>query len=87
MIIIGTSYHSTMSSDLDESDCETENVCKFCGEDRFTTAFGQFVHSFYYCQQNPERLEPPKPTNQLRDGPQYYYPVQQDLERQQQQQQ
>ncbi len=75
-----------MSTELYGSDCETENVCQFCGEDRFTTAFGQFVHSLFYCQQNPDRLEPPKSTNQLRDGPQYYYPVQQDLERQQQNQ-
>lgn len=71
-----------MSTELYGSDCETENVCKFCGEDRFTTAFGQSVHSLYYCQQNPDRLEPPKPKNQLWDGPQYYYPVQQDLARQ-----
>jgi hypothetical protein len=64
------------------SEDETELMCLFCGEDRFRNAFGQSIHSMYYCQQNPNRLEPPKPKNELWDGPQYYYPVQEDLERQ-----
>jgi hypothetical protein len=65
-----------------EVDYETELMCTFCGEDRFRNALGQSIHSWYYCQQNPNRLEPPKPKNELWDGPQYYYPVQEDLERQ-----
>jgi hypothetical protein len=67
------------------SDNETEMRCNFCGEDRFRTSFGQSVHSTYYCQQNPNRL--PAPVAQdyksfFYDGPQYYYPVEQDLARQ-----
>jgi hypothetical protein len=65
---------------------DTEFNCRFCGEDRFRNAFGCSIHSAYYCLQNPNRLPVPKPRNELWDGPQYYYPVEEDLARQRERQ-
>ena len=65
------------------SDYETEFKCSYCGEDRFNTAFGCYVHSTYYCQQNPTRTPvPTKPRTEIWDGPQFMYPVEEDLARQ-----
>ena len=69
----------------DWSDYETEIKCSFCDEDQFKTALGQMIHSYYYCQQNPNRLQVPVAQGYksfFYDGPQYYYPVEQDLARQ-----
>ena len=67
-------YESNYESDY-------EHKCQFCDKDRFLTAFGHYVHSWFYCEQNPERLEPIKPVNELWYG-QYIYPVHDNLERQ-----
>jgi len=73
-----------------ESEREPEIKCNFCGEDRFNTAFVQMIHSYYYCLQNPNPLPPPQIKtdfhSRLFDGPQYYYPVEEDLARQKERQ-